>query len=55
VIGHSFVTPVEVIDDARVWYREQVETSIRPLLHEYWFDDPERANAAADRLLTVRA
>lgn len=55
VIGHSFVTPVEVVDDARVWYREQVETSIRPLLHEYWFDDPERANAAADRLLTVRA
>lgn len=55
VIGHSFVTPVEMVDDARGWYREQVETSIRPLLHEYWFDDPERANAAADRLLAVRA
>ncbi|GGG58098.1 ATPase AAA [Kocuria dechangensis] len=55
VIGHSFVTPVDVVDDAPGWYREQVETSIRPLLHEYWFDDPERAAAAADRLLAVRA
>lgn len=55
VIGHSFVTPVEDIDDAEAWYREQVETSLRPLLHEYWFDDPDRADTAADRLLAVWA
>ena len=55
VVGHSFVTPVAVIDDAGGWFREQVDTSIRPLLREYWLDDPDRADAAADRLLAVRA
>lgn len=55
VIGHSFVTPVDVVDDAGAWFHEQVETSIRPLLHEYWFDAPDRAEAAADRLFAARA
>ena len=55
VVGHSFVTPVDAIDDAGSWFHEQVETSIRPLLREYWLDDPDRADAAADRLLAVRA
>ncbi|WP_147017810.1 McrB family protein [Kocuria turfanensis] len=55
VIGHSFVTPVDVVDDAWGWFHEQVETSIRPLLHEYWFDNPERADEASDRLLAARA
>jgi 5-methylcytosine-specific restriction protein B len=43
-IGHSFFTPTNdiVIDDAARWIREVVEQEIRPLLAEYWFDDPEK-------------
>lgn len=52
-VGHSYVTPTDaaVLTDHRVWYRNVVETEIRPLLEEYWFDAPEKAQHAAARLL----
>lgn len=52
-IGHSFVTPSDgaVIADHKAWFRNVVETEIRPLLEEYWFDAPEKAQQAAARLL----
>jgi len=52
-IGHSYVTPGlnEVIRDGRAWIRARVETEIGPLLDEYWFDAPETARAARDKLL----
>lgn len=52
-IGHSFLTPADgaVIGDHKAWYRNVVETEIRPLLNEYWFDAPEKAQQAATRLL----
>lgn len=43
-IGHSFFTPsgtVCVYDAA--WYEAVVRHEIGPLLHEYWFDSPKRA------------
>lgn len=50
-IGHSYVTPVsEAVPDARGWFREVVRTEIVPLLHEYWFDAPEKVAAAESRL-----
>lgn len=50
-IGHSFFVPVE--EDAYVegWYERIIETEIRPLLEEYWFDDPRKAAEWRDRLL----
>lgn len=41
-IGHSFVTPTNdiPITDPRRWLAEVVEQEIRPLLAEYWFDEP---------------
>lgn len=52
-VGHSYVTPAfsNSIDDAEGWYRNVVETEIGPLLEEYWFDQPEKANEVTQKLL----
>lgn len=50
-IGHSYVTPHEPVHDAQTWFAEVVQSEIGPLLHEYWFDAPERAEAAIAKLL----
>jgi 5-methylcytosine-specific restriction enzyme B len=50
-IGHSYVTPHEPVGDARAWFEGLVQSEIGPLLHEYWFDTPERANDAISQLL----
>ncbi len=38
-IGHSFFCPTEKVSDSEAWYREIVETEIKPLLQEYWADN----------------
>ena len=52
-IGHSYVTPHSGsrISDPIAWYKGVVETEIGPLLAEYWFDDPERADKERDALI----
>lgn len=50
VIGHSFFTLVDHVEDINDWFIEQVESSVRPLLHEYWFDNREEADRLADQL-----
>jgi hypothetical protein len=50
-IGHSFFTPSETLVDAETWYERVVETEIHPLLEEYWFDAPEKADQWRDQLL----
>lgn len=50
-IGHSFFTSTKTIDDPERWYRRVVTTEIYPLLEEYWFDAPEKADQWRDRLL----
>ena len=52
-IGHSYVTPHEPVADALAWFAEVVSSEIGPLLHEYWFDSPERANEEISRLLRL--
>ena len=52
-IGHSYLTPIigtEVIS-CKNWFSEVVETEIFPLLQEYYFDNPSRANELRDELL----
>ncbi|MGC5256050.1 AAA family ATPase [Gordonia sp. DT218] len=51
-IGHSFFTPANdtKIDDPPAWVRGVVEQEIRPLLAEYWFDDPERVESETAKL-----
>lgn len=46
-IGHSYFCQVPAgRAPAEDWYGQIVETEIRPLLEEYWFDVPERAAEA---------
>ncbi len=52
-VGHSFFLPkgdnFAALD--KNWYRRVVRTEIIPLLKEYWFDNPKRAEEAEKRLL----
>ena len=50
-IGHSYLTPMEAVRDAKTWFTEVVQTEIGPLLHEYWFDTPDRARQTVHKLL----
>ena len=52
-VGHSVVTPPPGVEipDPQQWFRQVVETEITPLLGEYWFDDPKRAEAEGEKLL----
>ena len=51
-VGHSFFCPTgkdfSGLDE--VWYREIVDTEIRPLLEEYWQDDLTKARSALELL-----
>lgn len=50
-IGHSFVTPNGRISNPQAWFRRVVDKEIRPLLNDYWFDNHDKAQQAADALL----
>lgn len=52
-VGHSYFC--DIADggesDWDRWYREIVETEIQPLLEEYWFDDPKKAETQVNENL----
>ncbi|HCB02470.1 MAG TPA: hypothetical protein DEP19_08820 [Anaerolineae bacterium] len=52
-IGHSFFCPkgddFSGLDEN--WYRSIIKTEIVPLLKEYWFDNPKKAEDAEKELL----
>lgn len=50
-IGHSFFVPDDESSFSDGWYERIIETEIRPLLEEYWFDEPKKAADWRDRLL----
>lgn len=52
-IGHSYVTPSKPLatGGTRKWFDLVIQTEIGPLLEEYWFDAPEEAKKAIDRLM----
>ena len=54
-IGQSFVTPAPGTDigDPEAWFTQVVNTEIVPLLHEYWFDNPDRVAEARSKLLGI--
>ena len=56
-IGHSYVTPSEAPgagDEAAWlgWWRSVVRDEVRPLLAEYWYEEPDTARQLSDQLLT---
>ena len=51
-VGHSYVTPPpDVETNPGTWYRDVVESEIGPLLDEYWFDEPSKAQREREKLL----
>lgn len=50
-IGHSFFVPRAPVHQPEVWYDRVVRTEIHPLLLEYWFDEPEKADQWREKLL----
>ena len=52
-IGHSFFTPPPArrVADTAAWVQQVVDRELRPLLAEYWFDDPERVESLTALLL----
>ena len=51
-IGHSFFCPQETEEELGTeWYQSIVQSEIGPLLREYWFDSPEKAEKQIKELL----
>ena len=53
-IGHSYFIPAEdliVPYNERDWFTRVVQFEIKPLLTEYWFDDPSKAEELIESLL----
>jgi hypothetical protein len=51
-IGHSFFcTGPTDSEDGPTWYARIIRTEIAPLLREYWFDAPNKANSWVDQLI----
>lgn len=50
-IGHSYFV-MEENSNGENWYRSVIEAQIVPLLHEYWFDRPEKVSELTDDLLS---
>jgi len=52
-IGHSFFCPTGAhVSLTRDWYERIIGGEVAPLLHEYWFDNQERADEAVKLLLS---
>ena len=41
----------ENIGDPQAWFQRIVATELAPLLEEYWYDNPDLASAAIQKLL----
>ena len=52
-IGHALFSDPPSGLDPEVWYEQVVESEVAPLLREYWSDDPQRVEAAVERLLEM--
>ena len=48
-IGHSFFTPKSVVSQPQSWVEQILETELRPLLYEYWFDNHAKADESLSK------
>src|SRR5439155_21866425 len=54
-VGHSYFCPVDTVADEEEWYKLVVRYEIAPLLHEYWFESPERPDEEIRTLLDANS
>ena len=50
-IGHSYFCPSGTISSDAQWYADVINTEIKPLIEEYWFDSPEKVDTLTAQLL----
>jgi hypothetical protein len=50
-IGHSYFCPVDQIKSDSEWYLNVINTEIKPLIEEYWFDSPEKVDTLLAQLV----
>jgi 5-methylcytosine-specific restriction protein B len=50
-IGHSYFCPVDQITSDSEWYLNVINTEIKPLIEEYWFDSPEKVDTLLAQLV----
>lgn len=50
-IGHSYFCPTGPITSDSEWYANVINTEIKPLIEEYWFDSPEKVDTLTAELL----
>jgi len=50
-IGHSFFCQVNPHISSEKWYQQMIKWHIAPLLREYWYDDPDKAETEIRFLL----
>lgn len=50
-IGHSYFCPTGPITSDGEWYANVINTEIKPLIEEYWFDSPEKVDTLTAQLL----
>ena len=50
-IGHSYFCPSAAISSDAQWYADVINTEIKPLIEEYWFDSPEKVDTLTAQLL----
>lgn len=51
-IGHSYFTCNNTISEPIEWFKSIINSEIRPLLEEYWFDEQDKVTSAMKILLT---
>ncbi len=51
-IGHSYFLQPN-LQNFEAWYRRVIALELAPLLREYWFDDPDKAQQETEKLLAV--
>jgi hypothetical protein len=49
-IGHSYFCPNDGVKPDETWYLDVVDAEIKPLLDEYWVDNPSMVEAAIGQL-----
>lgn len=50
-VGHSYFVPNGPIASEDAWYLSIIQTEIKPLIDEYWFDDPDKVDAIMSDLV----
>ncbi|MDQ8953748.1 AAA family ATPase [Acinetobacter rudis] len=52
-VGHSFFTPTQTFGELKEWIEDVVDAEVKPLLIDYWPDNPAQASSLCDNLKDI--